>query len=86
MDSEEDGFDRYRRHVEELARIVTVKDGHIVVYVNYEYNIPISHCDTHAKILGWAHHLTEKTWMSTAILRYFIQVACRESGLALPNA
>lgn len=85
MTTDENGFDKYLERMKELAETVTVKDDHIVVNVHYEYNIPISACDTHAKVLAWVCQLSEKTWMSQDVLRYFIRVACRESKLELPR-
>jgi hypothetical protein len=84
MTTDEDGFEKYLKSMEDLAKTVMVKDGCIVINVHYEYSIQISRCNTHEKILGWVYHLTEKTWMSRDILRYFVQVSCRESGLNIP--
>ena len=86
MGLEPPDFEKYRKYKEELAQIVSVKEGHIVVNVHYEYNIPLTTCNTYEKILSWAFQLTEKTWMSTDIVRRFIVVACNESGLAIPHS
>jgi hypothetical protein len=42
-------------------------DGH--------YWIDFDRCDTPEKILGWAEHLAEKTWVNTTLLRTFIRSA-----------
>ena len=85
FEKDDEGFKKFVKHMEDLRKTVTVVDDHIVINVHYEYNIPLSRCNTHEKILGWAYHLTEKTWMSRDVLRYFIQVACHKSGLPIPQ-
>lgn len=75
-----------KKHHERLNEIIQVKEGHIVINVEYEYNIALHRCDTLEKILAWAYHLTEKTWMTQEILRHFIAVACNEHNLNLPQA
>lgn len=78
-----------RKHLqrrEELARIVTVKDGVITINVAYEYHISLDRCRDFGEILNWVVHLTEKSWMTTDILRYFIKVACTQNDLEIPNA
>ena len=66
-----------------LAKQVYVSDGHIVVNVVYEYNIPIEECDTPEKLLGWIVHLCEKTWMSTLVLERFARIAANQSGFEI---
>lgn len=69
---------------EELQKMVYVEEGHIVINVHYEYNIELGRCDTHAKIVAWAIHLTEKTWMTQEVLRRFMHLAMAEHGLEAP--
>ena len=78
-------MEKYREHAEYLAQVVTVRDDHIIINVNHEYNIPLASCRTHGEILSWVLHLTEKTWMSTEILRRFILVACHQNKLEVPH-
>lgn len=61
---------------ERLRKQVYLADGHVVINVEYEYNIPLSACDTAEKILHWVWHLTEKTWMTNEVMRRFIEVVC----------
>jgi len=68
-----------------LQGVVTVKEGHIVINVSYEYNIELARVRTAAHILAWVQHLGEKTWMTIPVLRRFIYVACREANVELPN-
>ncbi|MDT7044216.1 hypothetical protein [Candidatus Nitronereus thalassa] len=83
MPSNEEIFEKYTKRLEELERIVSIKDDHIVINVCYEYNISLSDCRTHQQILSWVHHLCEKTWMAPEVLEKFIEVACRANGLEL---
>lgn len=69
---------------ETLRRQIYVEDGHIVINISYEYNIPLSGCDTPERILHWVWHLTEKTWMTQEVSRRFIELACHENGLPRP--
>lgn len=70
---------------EDLARMVSVKDGHIVIDVEFEYNIELSRASSYADIVAWVQHLAEKTWMPAAVLGRFVSVACHEAGLKIPN-
>jgi hypothetical protein len=60
-----------------IGEAVSVKEGHIVIDVTYEYNIALDRCDTHEKVLAWVSHLCEKTWMTTEIVRRFIHAPAR---------
>lgn len=78
-----------RKHLqnrEELARVVTVTDGVITINVAYEYHISLDRCRDFGEILGWVVQLSEKSWITTDILRYFIKVACTQNDLKIPNA
>lgn len=55
---------------------VSIKEDHIVVDVEYEYNIPIRDCDTAEKIINWARQLADKTWMTNDAMRDFLDIAC----------
>lgn len=37
------------------------------------YPIAWERLDTKEKLLGWVHHLAEKSWMDTTKLKYFIE-------------
>jgi hypothetical protein len=78
--------EKYKERQERLQRQVSVKEGHIVVNVEFEYNIDLRRCQTHEQILAWAYHLCEKTWMTTEVMRRFVLVACQENGLEIPRS
>lgn len=80
-----DTIDDFRRQAEELNKLITVKEDHLVINVHYEYNIPLARCRTHADILGWAFHLTEKTWITRELLRHFMRVAHSVNKLDVPS-
>jgi hypothetical protein len=83
-------MDAYRKQAIEtenrLQKQVSVKEGHIVINVTYEYNIALDTCQSYKNILSWVLHLTEKTWMTTEVLERFIRVACHEAGLETPTS
>ena len=70
----------------ELAKQIFVSNGYITINVKYEYNIELSRCNTHAKILAWVVHLAEKTWMTVELNERFILLAMAEANLELPHA
>lgn len=68
-----------------LAKQVRVEDGHIIINVEYDYEIPVADCDTEPKLLGWILQLLEKTWMTKEVLERFIHVAARQSNLKIQH-
>ncbi|MEM5521061.1 hypothetical protein [Sulfitobacter sp. AS59] len=82
-----------RLHRERMDKAVFIDKGYIVISVNigpdgdqiHEYDIELSRCDSHEKILSWVEQLLEKTWMEPDVLSKFIQVALSEHGLELPH-
>lgn len=77
---------RAAEHRQKLAEAVYVIENHIVIKVGDEYNIAINRCDTAEKLLHWVWHLCEKTWMTPEILRYFIEVASKQSGIKMQES
>lgn len=65
---------------------IEVKEDHIVINVVYEYNIPLNRCRNYTEILGWVLHLSEKTWVTSKLLRRFIHVALKANELKVPQA
>ena len=76
-------FEAAKKKEELLQEQVKIEDGHIVINVNYEYNIALNRVDTSEKILWWVIHLSEKTWMTTEILRRFVHLSCAHHGIKL---
>lgn len=67
---------------ERLTKIV-VDDTHLTIKVDehYDYEIALDRIDSPAKILQWVIHLTEKTWMTTELMRQFVLAACTRAGV-----
>lgn len=58
-------------------------DGkHITIDKSYEYNIAMDRCDTHAKIVAWVLHFSEKDWADAEIIHDFILCACKHNRLS----
>lgn len=78
----------YMRREEELSRIVTVDETHIVIHIpgdhiDGDYEISLSSCKTAEQIVSWIFHLTGKQWVDRDILRRFIKVASHHAGITL---
>lgn len=79
-----DMMDAARKQRELMAkRVVVDEEGYIILDGWYE--VEMSRCDTHEKILGWVLHLSEKDWADRAFLRHFVAVALSEAGLGHPH-
>src|SRR5690242_18190129 len=74
---------QYHEWVQGLNRACHIEAGNIEFDVEGldTYRVPLSDCDTHAKILGWAIHLSEKIWISKDVLAHFMEIACEHHGL-----
>lgn len=48
---------------------------------NYKYRIRLSEVNTLPKQLHWIDHLSTKTWMTTSMIRSFIELATTEEQL-----
>lgn len=80
--------EEYMRKQEELSRLVTVDDTHIVFHipgnhVDAEYDIALNTCTNAEQIIGWIIHLTEKQWVDKQILRRFIKIATHHAGVKI---
>jgi len=75
--------EEYIRHVAELNRVCRIDNGYIILKIGEvdAYEIEISRCDTCEKIVWWVYQLSEKDWMTLAVLRHFIDLACSYHGL-----
>ncbi|WP_136799231.1 hypothetical protein [Desulfosediminicola ganghwensis] len=78
-------FEEYVQWRKDLEDAVKIENDLIILGPQGFYDIEISSCNTYEKILGWAFHLSEKTWMTTDVLRYFIRVACQASDIKVPS-
>lgn len=67
---------------ERLTRIV-VDESYLTINVDegYQYEISLERINTPVKILQWVIHLTEKTWMTTELMRQFTMASCTKAGI-----
>ena len=74
-------FDSYNRH-REAARRMRIEDGNIKIFVNrlYEYEIPLSECETIHGVLQWIEHMREKSWMTDEMLSRLIALMDEHNG------
>ena len=78
-------FRDIEKHMAELERQVYIEDNHVIINVEYEYDIALSRCDTNEKLMAWVVHLCEKTWMTKVVLRRFIQLVQHHHELPTTN-
>jgi hypothetical protein len=58
-------------------RLVKLKDDHIVIkHKDGYYEIALSTCETHKKILDWVVHISQKKWATRQIIELFVLHAC----------
>ncbi len=69
-----------------LDKQVYVKEGTIIVDVEYEYEIDFKDCRDYRQILRWVLQLSDKTWITAPVLERFILTALDESNLKHPAA
>ena len=50
-----------------------------------KYDLPLNRCRTHAEILGWLLHLSNKQWMTREHVAHFIRLACEARGIEVPR-
>lgn len=48
------------------------------------FDLPLDRCRDHYEILGWMYHLSDKAWMTAALMRHFIEFVCEEIGVDVP--
>ncbi len=78
---DEESHEKMYATIAELNKHVSIQGDFIVINVHYEYIIELTRCDSYEKILGWVHHLCEKTWMTTSLIEKFIEVAVKANNL-----
>ena len=77
------GTDYLERMLGEPAR-VSVSGGVLTIKGPYEYDIEMSRITSLDDLLAWVYQLTEKTWMTSDLMREFLRVAMHAAGLNLP--
>jgi len=73
-----------KRHEAWLRRNCYIRRRCIVLKAgSFAYEVELSRCNTHAKLIGWVHHLNEKRWMTTQLMNRFLELCCKHHGLRL---
>lgn len=78
----EEAIGQALRNVEVLAAI-QVQGDYIVFGTGYE--VPIKGCATYKGVLAWSLELSQKDWITPAMLHRFAEVACGANGLDYPK-
>ena len=75
-------FDDFQKEMQEVEENILFIDGYCVLrYGGYDYNIELSRLKTERDLLSWVLHLTEKNWMDSRRLMYFIANVARVQNL-----
>lgn len=77
--------DEFNAEIDRLEKLVFVKDGHIIIDADDEYEVELCRCSTYKDILGWVLHLGDKTWMTNEILGRLIGLALQQHRLKCPS-
>ena len=73
-----DFANRLIAHIDWIKTHICVNsDG---VTLNGDYFIAKERIDTPAKLLGWIHHLSQKTWFTSMYTHILISKVCNEYG------
>ena len=62
-----------------LAKEYVIEKEHI------QYPIVVDDIETHEDLLHWVWHLGQKTWITPAIIRKFVQDICKIKGWNVPK-
>jgi len=70
---------------EELQRVCRIEGTAILIRypdIEEDYEVALSRCDTHEKIIYWVLHLSMKRSATPAILGHFVFLACDHHGIS----
>jgi len=73
-------FARFLLEREELQKRIKIDDGYISINIVCPYEFELVRCDTHEKLVKWIYHLAEKNWVTTDVLRVFIETVAGQFG------
>ena len=75
--------EEYFQNQQDLRKACRLENEQIVFDVKErtEYKIPLSRCDTYQKIVSWTTHLLQKNWVTSDVLKRFIELACSHHRL-----
>lgn len=86
--SPREGMDEFLENMERRKHAVRLtEDGNYIEvrdwdrpYNSFAYDIPMRECDNPIKMLGWALHMLEKTWITKDHVRLIIMAVCDKFG------
>lgn len=67
-----ESYDEYKKKMDGIVRYHKGNQT-IVINLAYPYEIDLDRIETPCQLLGWVHHLSEKNWMTTIVLHWFIE-------------
>lgn len=72
---------------QELLKQCFIDGNSIVLMMPHDepYPIPLSECDSYAKILGLQLHLLDKNWMTTELVELFVLLVCEHHNLPIQH-
>lgn len=71
----------------EIPNHIRFEEEHFVIdYGGYDYNIERGRVKTHAQLVEWILHLSEKTWMDSVKIRYFASLVAKHNHLPFNGA
>lgn len=83
--NDQDALQRAFQETEELER-QCLQDGDVIRFPDAgNYKIALGRCNTAKKILDWVDHLCEKPWMTTQLVRRFINLAAAAHEIDFNN-
>ena len=78
----EEAIGQALRNAEELAAIHV--EGDYIIFGN-GFAVPVEGCRTYKGILAWSLLLSQKNWITPAMLQRFAEVALKTTGLDYPQ-
>jgi len=64
-----------------LTKQCYIEGENIIIDLACEYVIALNRCSTVKSILQWVIQLSEKTWMTTDVLKQFIELSINYHGI-----
>jgi hypothetical protein len=68
----------------DIPKNIYFEDGYFVLkYGGYDYDISAEQIQNTADLLEWTLHLSEKSWMDSSRLRYFVSLVAKTNGIEI---
>lgn len=77
-------IDKIFQEILDMPNHIRYEDGSFTIdYGGYDYEIEKGRVRNHAALVHWLLHLSDKSWMNTARLRYFAELAAHTNNFQL---